>query len=37
MSFRVATMLWLLALVPFALLFFVLRERTRLRIARRFV
>lgn len=37
MSFRVATMLWLLALVPFALLFFVVRERTRGRIARRFV
>jgi Ca-activated chloride channel family protein len=37
MSFRAATMLWLLALVPFVLLFFVTRERTRSRIARRFV
>lgn len=37
MSFRAATMLWLLAAVPFALLFFVVRERTRGRIARRFV
>ncbi|HEV7766235.1 MAG TPA: VWA domain-containing protein [Thermoanaerobaculia bacterium] len=37
MSFRFATMLWLLALVPFALLFFLSRERTRTRFARRFV
>lgn len=37
MSFRFATLLWLLALVPFALAFFVTRERLRERIARRFV
>jgi Ca-activated chloride channel family protein len=36
MSFRVATMLWLLALVPFTLAFFVVRERKRGKIARRF-
>lgn len=37
MSFRVTTILWLLAIVPFALAFFIVRERTRTRIARRFV
>jgi Ca-activated chloride channel family protein len=37
MSFRFATLLWLLALVPFALAFLIMRERTRTRIARRFV
>jgi Ca-activated chloride channel homolog len=37
MSFRMTALLWLLALVPFVLAFFVARERTRLRIARRFV
>ena len=37
MSFRFATLLWLLALVPFVLAFFVVRERLRTRIARRFV
>lgn len=37
MSFRVATLLWLLAAIPFALLFFITRERTRVRIARRLV
>ncbi|HYC61000.1 MAG TPA: VWA domain-containing protein [Thermoanaerobaculia bacterium] len=36
MSFRFATMLWLLALVPFVLAFLVMRQRTRERIARRF-
>ncbi len=36
MSFRSLSLLWLLALVPFALLLFVLRERTRTAIARRF-
>lgn len=37
MSFRSVTLLWLLAVVPFALLFFVARERMRTRVARRFV
>jgi Ca-activated chloride channel family protein len=37
MSFRASTVLWLLAVVPIALAFFVVRERTRGRIARRFV
>ena len=37
MSFRLTTVLWLLALVPFALAFFIVRERTRTRLARRFV
>jgi len=37
MSFRNATMLWLLLLVPAALAFFFLRERLRERLARRFV
>jgi Ca-activated chloride channel homolog len=37
MSFRATTMLWLLALAPFVLLFFLSRERMRTRIARRFV
>lgn len=37
MSFRFATLLWLLAIVPFALAFLLTRERTRQRIARRFV
>jgi Ca-activated chloride channel family protein len=36
MSFRNVTMLWLLAAVPLALVFLVLRERARTRIARRF-
>src|SRR5215211_1169872 len=36
MSFRNVTMLWLLAAVPLALVFLVLRERSRTRIARRF-
>lgn len=37
MSFRAQAILWLLAIVPFAIAFLVLRERTRTRIARRFV
>jgi Ca-activated chloride channel homolog len=37
MSFRASTVLWLLALVPFVLAFFIARERRRTRIARRFV
>jgi Ca-activated chloride channel family protein len=37
MSFRAAAILWLLGLVPFVLALFVVRERTRTRIARRFV
>lgn len=37
MSFRLATLLWLLALVPLVLAFFLSRERKRTRIARRFV
>lgn len=36
MSFRSFTLLWLLAIVPFALAFFLSRERLRTRIARRF-
>ena len=36
MSFRSTTLLWLLAVVPFALAFLVSRERVRTRIARRF-
>jgi Ca-activated chloride channel family protein len=36
MSFRSVTLLWFLALVPFALLLFVTRERLRARIAQRF-
>ena len=36
MTFRSATFLWLLALVPLALVFFVIRERARMRIARVF-
>jgi Ca-activated chloride channel family protein len=36
MSFRMITLLWLLALVPFALAFLVLRERARTLVARRF-
>ena len=36
MSFRVITLLWLLALVPLVLLFLVTRERLRIRGARRF-
>lgn len=36
MTFRSIDLLWLLAIVPFALLFLVTRERTRTRIARRF-
>ncbi|HYI13645.1 MAG TPA: VWA domain-containing protein [Thermoanaerobaculia bacterium] len=36
MSFRSMNLLWLLALVPFALLFLLSRERLRTRIARRF-
>lgn len=35
-NFRVVSLLWLLALVPFALLLLVARERVRARIARRF-
>ncbi|MFL6246333.1 MAG: VWA domain-containing protein [Thermoanaerobaculia bacterium] len=37
MSFRATDILWLLAIVPFALALFIARERTRTRIARRFV
>ena len=37
MSFRNLTMLWLLAAVPLALIFLVLRERARTRLARRFM
>ena len=37
MSFRASAMLWLLAIIPFALAFFIIRERTRTRIARRFI
>lgn len=37
MSVRVIAVLWLLALVPFVLALFIARERTRTRIARRFV
>ncbi|HYR28418.1 MAG TPA: VWA domain-containing protein, partial [Thermoanaerobaculia bacterium] len=36
MSFRSMNFLWLLAVVPFALLFLVARERLRTRVARRF-
>lgn len=36
MTFRSISMLWLLAIVPFAMAFLVARERTRTRIARRF-
>jgi Ca-activated chloride channel family protein len=36
MSFRSMNLLWLLAIVPFALLLFLSRERLRKRIARRF-
>lgn len=36
MSFRSMNLLWLIALVPFALAFLVSRERLRTRIARRF-
>lgn len=36
MSFRAVQLLWLVALVPFATAFFLARERTRRRIARRF-
>lgn len=36
-SFRLPQMLWLALIVPFALLFFLARERKRIRIARRFV
>ena len=37
MTFRSATLLWLLAIVPLALAFFVWRERVRAGVARRFV
>src|SRR5256885_5486336 len=37
MTFRTTELLWLLAIVPFALAFFVVRERERRRNARRFV
>jgi Ca-activated chloride channel family protein len=37
MSFRSINLLWLLAALPLALLFFVARERTRTRIARLFI
>jgi Ca-activated chloride channel family protein len=36
-SFRLPQMLWLAAIVPLALIFFIARERRRIRIARRFV
>jgi Ca-activated chloride channel homolog len=36
MSFRNVTMLWLIAAVPLALIFLVMRERLRTRVARRF-
>lgn len=36
MSFRALPVLWLLAMIPFALWFLVVRERTRQRVARRF-
>ncbi len=36
-TFRAPEALWLALLVPFALLFFLARERTRIRVARRFV
>jgi Ca-activated chloride channel family protein len=36
-SFRLPQMLWLAVLVPLALIFFIARERQRVRIARRFV
>ncbi|HEX7154294.1 MAG TPA: VWA domain-containing protein [Thermoanaerobaculia bacterium] len=36
MSFRLVSLLWLLGLVPFILVFLVTRERLRARIARRF-
>jgi Ca-activated chloride channel family protein len=36
MTFRLLSLLWLLALVPFAVVFLVTRERMRGRIARRF-
>lgn len=36
MTFRSVDLLWLLALVPFALLFLLARERLRTRVARRF-
>lgn len=37
MTFRAASLLWLLALIPLAALFFVSRERSRARLARLFV
>lgn len=36
MTFRVLPMLWLLAVIPLAVWFFVARERTRARVARQF-
>jgi Ca-activated chloride channel family protein len=36
-SFRAPQLLWLAAVVPVALIFFIARERQRIRIARRFV
>ena len=36
-SFRLPQMLWLAAVIPLALIFFIARERKRIRIARRFV
>lgn len=36
MTFRSVSLLWLLAIVPFAMAFFVASERTRTRLARRF-
>ena len=36
-TFRAPAILWLALLVPFALAFFLVRERTRVRVARRFV
>ncbi|HEX3578052.1 MAG TPA: VWA domain-containing protein [Thermoanaerobaculia bacterium] len=36
-SFRLPQMLWLALIIPLALIFFIARERRRIRIARRFV
>jgi Ca-activated chloride channel family protein len=35
-NFRALSFLWLLAIVPFAIVFLILRERFRIRVARRF-
>lgn len=37
MAFRALSLLWLLAIVPFALVLFVVAERQRVKLARRFV